>query len=94
MGYKKLLEQIPQSRGFTSLNEKQAVINLSSINAHFNEGDTITPARLASAGLVELSRAGVKVLGGGALQKRMTFKNLTYSSKAREAIKKSGGTIV
>jgi large subunit ribosomal protein L15 len=92
------LKSIPKKRGykFKSIKTKPEVFNLSFLSKSFSNGETITPKSLMEKGLI--SKKGgrllaVKILGGGELSKKLSFKGVEVSVSAKEAILKAGGTI-
>ncbi len=92
------IKKLPKLRGyrFASPNMENAPVSLAALNAHFAAGDTVTPAILAKKGLVK--KVGgrmpiVKILGTGALLKKLTVTGCFASASAKEAIEKAGGTI-
>jgi large subunit ribosomal protein L15 len=54
----------------------------------------VDPAALAEAGLVGHRLDGVKVLGDGELQRKLTVKAHRFSKAAMEKIQAAGGTAV
>ena len=86
-----LYRRLPK-RGFTNAKFKveYATINLSDLNK-FEDGAVITPELLKEMGLLKKQLAGVKVLGNGTLEKKLTVKANKFSSKAFEEIEKLGG---
>lgn len=86
-----LFRRIPK-RGFSNAKFKTryAVINLSDLNK-FKEGSTITPELLKEMGLVKKQLDGIKVLGKGKLDKKLTVKATKFSLAAKEQIEKLGG---
>lgn len=64
---------------------KPAVINLSDLNV-FSNGDTVTPELLLERGVVQSVDNGVKVLGNGALTKKLNFQGLVFSKSAQAKI--------
>lgn len=86
-----LFRRIPK-RGFSNAKFKTryAVINLSDLNK-FKEGSTITPELLKEMGLVKKQLDGIKVLGKGKLDKKLTVKATKFSLTAKEQIEKLGG---
>ena len=79
-------------RGFTNANFKTryATINVSELN-NFNDGDVITPELLKEKGIIKKELNGVKVLGNGTLEKKITIKANRFSTKAVSKIEESGG---
>lgn len=90
-GQTPLFRRIPK-RGFSNAKFKKvyAVINLSDLNK-FEDGATITPEVLKDMGLVKNALDGIKVLGSGKLEKKLTVKANKFSASAFEQIEKLGG---
>ncbi len=85
-------QRLPK-RGFKNVNRKEyAVINLSDLNV-FENGTEVTLETLIKAGLVKKTFDGVKVLGNGTLEKKLTVKASKFSASAETAIKNAGGTV-
>ncbi len=60
----------------------------------FDNGTEITPEFLLENGVISKIEAnGVKVLGNGALTKKLVVKASKFSKSAVEAIEKAGGTV-
>lgn len=68
-----LFQRLPK-RGFTNINRKEyAVVNLDKLNG-FAEGTEVTPELLLETGVISKLNAGVKILGNGKLEKKLTVK--------------------
>ena len=79
-------------RGFTNFTRKEyAVVNVEDLNK-FEEGTVVDFAALKAAGLVKKHLDGVKVLGNGKLEKKLTVKAAKFSKSALTAIEEAGGT--
>ncbi|MBO5578361.1 MAG: 50S ribosomal protein L15 [Bacilli bacterium] len=90
-GQMPLWRRLPK-RGFNNVNRVQyAVVNVNDLN-RFDEGTIVTPALLKEAGLIGKEFNGVKVLGAGKLEKKLTVQAAKFSKSAEEAIKNAGGT--
>ncbi|ALC83352.1 MULTISPECIES: 50S ribosomal protein L15 [Bacillus] len=90
-GQMPLFQRLPK-RGFTNINRKDyAVVNLEKLNS-FAEGTEVTPELLLETGTVSKLRSGIKILGNGKLEKKLTVKANKFSSSAKEAIEAAGGT--
>lgn len=95
------IKRIPKLRGRgkninTSVWTKPSIANLGDINTLFKVGDVVSPATLTRKGVVKAVGGNVpriKILAGGTLDKKLTFKGFTLSASARSAIEKAGGTI-
>ena len=86
-----LFRRLPK-RGFSNAMFKirYAVINLSDLNK-FEEGSVVTPELLKEMGLVKNQLDGIKVLGNGTLEKKLTVKAHRFSDAALREIEKLGG---
>ncbi len=85
-----LYRRLPK-RGFSNapFKIKYAVINVSDLN-RFEDGTVVTKELLKESGLVKNQLDGVKVLGNGTLEKKLTIKADKFSREAIEKIEKSG----
>ena len=85
-----LYRRLPK-RGFSNHDFKTvyAVINLSDLNV-FNDGDVVTPALLKEKGIIKKQLDGIKVLGNGTLEKKITIQAHRFSSSALRKIEESG----
>lgn len=91
-GQTPLFRRLPK-RGFTNVNRKEyAVINLDVLN-RFEDGAEVTPVALVEAGIVKNEKAGIKILGNGSLDKKLTVKAAKFSKHAQETIEAAGGSI-
>ncbi|MFD1414820.1 50S ribosomal protein L15 [Oceanobacillus jeddahense] len=89
-GQMPLFQRLPK-RGFTNINRKEyAIVNLDTLN-RFEEGTEVTPELLLETGVVSKLNAGIKVLGKGQLEKKLTVKAHKFSASAKEAIEAAGG---
>ncbi|HWI49640.1 MAG TPA: 50S ribosomal protein L15, partial [Rummeliibacillus sp.] len=91
-GQNPLFRRLPK-RGFTNINRKEyAIVNLDALN-RFEEGTEVTPALLVETGVVGKEKAGIKVLGNGSLDKKLSVKAHKFSASAKAAIENAGGNI-
>lgn len=91
-GQSPLYRRIPK-RGFNNkrFRIEFATINLSDLNK-FNDGDVVTPELLKEKGIIKKQLCGIKVLGNGTLEKKLTVKANRFSSAAVTKIESAGGT--
>ena len=83
-GQTPLFMRLPK-RGFTNFTRKEyAIVNLETLNK-FEDGATVNAAALKEAG------DGVKVLGNGAIEKKLTVQAAKFSKSAVAAIEAAGG---
>ena len=85
-----LYRRIPK-RGFKNamFKTRYAVINVEELNA-FEDGTVVSPALLKEAGIIKNQLDGVKVLGNGKLEKKLTIQANKFSTSALDKIKESG----
>lgn len=85
-----LFQRLPK-RGFTNIHRKElTIINVETLN-RFEEGTEITPELLLEEGVVSKLKTGIKVLGKGSIEKKLTVKAHKFSASAKEAIEAAGG---
>lgn len=91
-GQQPLFRRLPK-RGFNNINRKEyAVVNLETLN-RFEDGTTVTPALLIEAGVVKKELSGIKILGNGQLERKLTVQAAKFSKGAEQAITAAGGSI-
>lgn len=88
-----LYRRLPK-RGFSNFNFKTryAVINLADLN-NFDNGTTVSPELLFETGMVKKQLDGIKVLGHGTLDKKLTVRAHKFSETAKSAIEAAGGKV-
>jgi large subunit ribosomal protein L15 len=92
-GQTKLTMRTPKLRGFHNKWRKRfAVLNLTRLN-RFDDGAEIRPESLLDAGLIKDVGAGIKVLGTGDLNRKLTIHAHRFSAQARRKIEAAGGTV-
>ena len=90
-GQMPLYRRVPK-RGFRNPFRKEFVIlNVKDLN-RFEEGVTVSPELLVEKGFVKKIRDGLRILGEGELQKKLTVRAHHFSKSASEKIQKAGGT--
>ncbi len=91
-GQMPLQRRIPK-RGFKNLFKIEfAIVNLKDINK-IDGVDVITPEILIEKGIVKDIKDGVKILGGGEIQRPLTIKADAFSSSASAKITAAGGKV-
>jgi large subunit ribosomal protein L15 len=89
-GQMPLYRRLPK-RGFTNKWAKEyAEINVKDLN-RFEDGSVVDIKVLLESGLIGKALDGVKVLGNGELEKKLTVKAEKFSKSAVEKIEKAGG---
>lgn len=91
-GQMPLYRRLPK-RGFTNIFAKEyTCINVDRLNI-FEDGTEVTPELLVEKGIVKKLYDGVKVLGNGKLEKKLTVKVNKISKAAAEKIEAVGGKV-
>lgn len=89
-GQMPLARRVPK-RGFNNIFAKPLeVINLSSLNK-FEDGATVDFSALLEKGILSKCEYGYKVLGNGAVSKKLTVRASAFSASAKEKIEAAGG---
>ena len=88
-----LYRRLPK-RGFSNSDFKirYATINVSDLN-NFEDGTVVTPELLKEVGILKNQLDGVKILGDGEIEKKLTVRAHKFSKTAMEKLEKSGSTI-
>jgi len=81
-------------RGFSNAQfaTRYNIVNLASIEERFESGTHITKQLLLETGLVRDKKLAVKILGNGALSKKVSVDAEKFSQSARAKIEAVGGT--
>ncbi|MBP8819209.1 MAG: 50S ribosomal protein L15 [Syntrophomonadaceae bacterium] len=91
-GQMPLQRRLPK-RGFTNIFKKEyAIVNIRDLN-NFEDGSEINPEVLQNAGLINSIKDGVKILGDGELEKKLTVRAHKISRQAEEKITARGGRV-
>ncbi len=92
-GQNPIYRRLPK-RGFKNVNSvKYATVNVADLN-RFEEGTKVTPTLLIETGLVKKEfNGGVKILGNGKLEHKLTVAANKFSKSAEQAIVDAGGTV-
>ncbi len=89
-GQMPLYRRVP-TRGFTNIWKKEwEIVNIEALNV-FEDGTEVTPGLLLEAGLAKKVVDGIKILGEGTLDKKITVKAHKFSKSAIEKIESAGG---
>ncbi|XMB86610.1 50S ribosomal protein L15 [Mycoplasmatota bacterium WC44] len=91
-GQTPLFKRLPK-RGFTNFTRKEyAIINLEELNV-FEDGTVVTPELLLEKRMIRKIESGLKVLGNGQLEKKLTIKAHKVTRSALEKIEAAGATV-
>lgn len=83
------------TRGFSNypFKKQYSIVNLKTVDARFDDGETVNVESLRSKGLLKKKNAIVKILGDGEITKKLTFAVHKVSASAQKKIEAAGGTI-
>ena len=86
-----LYRKLPK-RGFKNrFATHYAIVNVGTLNAKFENGETVTVEALIEKGILNKALDGLKVLGNGELTKNLTVEAAIFSQSAKEKIEAAGG---
>jgi large subunit ribosomal protein L15 len=89
-GQMPLYRRLPK-RGFTNIFATEySAINVDVLN-RYEDGTVVTPELLKEDGVVKKLNDGVKILGDGELQKKLTVQASKFTKSAKEKIEAAGG---
>ncbi|MGI6710272.1 MAG: 50S ribosomal protein L15 [Bacilli bacterium] len=89
-GQTPLFKRLPK-RGFTNINRKEyAIINVEELNC-FKDGSEVSINDFVKQGLINKRYDGIKVLGNGKLNVKLTVKANKFSKSAEKIITDAGG---
>ena len=87
-----LYRRLPK-RGFTNRNRKEFIgINVSTLDKRFEDGAVVDVQALLDMKIIKNTLDGVKILGNGEINKKLTVKVNAYSEAAKQKIEAAGGT--
>jgi large subunit ribosomal protein L15 len=98
------IKKLPKLRGHgknraRTVNEERVIavaVNLSKLDAHFENGATVSPKSLVAAGLISTVRRKaptVKILGTGEITKKINVEGCQISESAKAKVEKAGGSV-
>lgn len=91
-GQMPLYRRLPK-RGFTNIFAKEyTCINVDRLNI-FEDGTEVTPELLREMGMAKKVNDGIKILGNGNIEKKLTVKANKISKAAAEKIEAAGGKV-
>lgn len=89
-GQMPLARRIPK-RGFHNIFAKPLeAVNLSALNK-FEDGATVNVCDMLEKGILSKCEYGVKILGNGSVEKKLTVRATAFSASAKEKIEAAGG---
>lgn len=91
-GQMPLYRRLPK-RGFKNVFAKEyAEVNISQLN-RFEDGATVDPVALIEMGILKNVRDGIRILGNGTLEKKLTVIANSFTKTAEEKIVAAGGKV-
>ena len=91
-GQMPLYRRLPK-RGFNNRNRKEFIgINVNTLDKRFEDGAVVDVKTLLEMNIIKDTLDGVKILGNGEINKKLTVKVNAYSEAAKQKIEAAGGT--
>ena len=92
-GQNPLIKKLPQKRGFVNpFRVEYAIINVGTLNS-FEAGTEITSEFLVEHNLIKNTKAPVKILATGELDRALTVKAKRFTAAAKNKIEAAGGKV-
>ena len=93
-GQMPIYRRVPK-RGFSNaiFKKEYTVLSLAFLNDNFEDGEEVSLETLFNKCLIKKGRDGVKILGNGELNKKLTVKVHKISKSAKAAVEAKGGTV-
>lgn len=93
-----IIKKLPKQRGyrFNSIETKPVVVNLAKIEAAYTAGEVVNAETLMAKKVISTAMGRtpkIKILGTGALTKKLTVKGCLVSKAAQALVEAAGGTI-
>lgn len=94
-----IIKKLPKQRGYRFNiipGSLVAVVNVGALEKAFSAGETVTREALVEKKVVRRVSGKIpviKILGAGALTKKLVIKGLTISASAKEKVEKVGGSL-
>ncbi|OGZ73584.1 MAG: 50S ribosomal protein L15 [Candidatus Staskawiczbacteria bacterium RIFCSPLOWO2_01_FULL_38_12b] len=95
---RELIKRYPKLKGYRSfvLQDNLVVVNLDVLQKHCKDGDSVNPGYLVAKGIIRTVKGkvpNVKILGDGAITKKIILENCNISKAAKAAVEKAGGKV-
>ena len=89
-----LHKRLPHKRGFSrAFGDEVEILNVGDLD-RWDEKTIVNPKNLLETGLIDrIPKGGVKILGDGEIEKKLTIKGVKLSESAKEKILEAGGKI-
>ena len=89
-----LYQRLPHKRGFNrAFSDEVEILNVEDLN-RWDEKTVVSPKNLLETGLIDrIPKGGVKILGDGEIEKKLTIEGVNLSKTAADKILKAGGEI-
>ncbi len=95
---RELIKRYPKLRGYRSfeMEDFSVVVNISTLDKNFKDGEVVNAQNLLDKRIIRQIKGRtpeVKILGTGAITKKIIVEGCSTSKSAAEAITKAGGSI-
>ena len=95
---RELIKRYPKLKGYRglTLEDNTVVVNIGVLEKHFKDAETVNPQNLIAKKIIRTVKGkvpAVKILGTGALTKKIIVERCKISATAKAAIEKAGGSV-
>ncbi len=90
-GQNPLYRRLPKRGFYNRFGKEYAIVNISLLDARFNDGDVVNLSTLAEKNIIKDAKCGLKILGNGEIKKKLTVEASIFSVAAKEKIEAAGG---
>lgn len=91
-GLKQMLLAFPKNRGFKSTHPTVYAVPVGRVFSAFQAGDRVDVETLKAKHLIPKSAVLAKLIGGGEIDKKLTFIDIKVTTSVKAAIEKAGGS--
>jgi len=89
-GQMPLTRRLPKRGFYNAFRTEYAAVNISRLDV-FEDGATVNPEDLIIAGIIKNPMDGIKIMGNGEIDRKLTVRAQKFTAAAKEKIEAAGG---
>ena len=89
-GQMPLYRRLPKRGFYNAFRTEYAAVNISRLDV-FEDGATVNPEDLIIAGIIKNPLDGIKIMGNGEIDRKLTVRAQKFTAAAKEKIEAAGG---
>ncbi len=89
-GQMPLYRRLPKRGFYNAFRTEYAAVNISRLDV-FEDGATVNPEDLIIAGIIKNPLDGIKIMGDGEIDRKLTVRAQKFTAAAKEKIEAAGG---